>query len=102
MDICISLEMKWWGVPLGVPEVSQHLVRVYHRAEARAIIISASDFTAPAVVMCKEALQQKVVVLCSLQEIVLMLERQIDLSELLRRKVQAAVMDKDPFYKPVG
>jgi hypothetical protein len=96
------VEMKWWGIPLGVPEVSQHLVRVYHRAEARAIIISASDFTAPAVVTCREALQQKVVVLCSLQEIVLMLERQMDLSELLRRKVQAAVMDKDPFYKAVG
>jgi hypothetical protein len=96
------VEMKWWGSPLGVPEVSQHLVRVYQRAEARAIIISASDFTAPAVKTCKEALQQKVVVLCSLQEIVAMLELHVDLKESLRKKVQAAVVDKNPLYKPMG
>jgi len=47
------VEMKWWESPLGVPEVSQHLVRVYQRAEGRAIIISASDFTGPAVNICK-------------------------------------------------
>lgn len=96
------VEMKWWEIPLGVAEISQHLVRVYHRAEARAIVISASDFTAPAVTTCKEALQQRVVVLCSLQEIVLMLERHLDLKEFLRKKVQAAVMDKNPFFKPMG
>lgn len=43
------VEMKWWDKPLGVSEISQHLVRIYHRAESRAIIISASDFTAPAI-----------------------------------------------------
>ena len=96
------VEMKWWGIPLGVGEVSQHLVRVYQRAEARAIIISASDFTAPAVATCRDALQQKVVVLCSLQEIVLALERQFDLREFLRKKVQAAMLDKNPFHKPMG
>jgi restriction system protein len=91
------VEMKWWNVSLGVPEVSQHLVRVYHRAEGRAIIISASDFTAPAVVTCKEALQQKVVVLCTLQEIVMLLERQGDLKDFMRKKVQAAIIDKNPY-----
>jgi hypothetical protein len=96
------IEMKWWGSPLGRAEVSQHLVRVYQRAEARAIIISASDFTAPAVATCKDALQQKVVVLCSLQEIVLALERQFDLKEFFRKKAQAAIVDKNPFYKPMG
>jgi restriction system protein len=96
------VEMKWWGKPVGVGEVSQHLVRVYQRAEARAIIISASDFTAPAVTTCREALQQKVVVLCTLQEIVLMLERRFDLREFLRKKARAAMVDKDPFHKPMG
>lgn len=66
------VEMKWWNVPLGVPEVYQHLVRVYHRTESRAIIISASDFTAPAVTTCKEALHNKVVILCTLEEIVML------------------------------
>jgi len=93
------VEMKWWEVPLGVPEVSQHLVRIYHRAESRAIIISASDFTAPAVATCKEALQQKIVILCTLKEIVMLLEKQGDLKDFLKKKVQAAIIDKNPFYQ---
>lgn len=93
------IEMKWWNSPLGVPEVSQHLVRVYQRAEGRAIIISASDFTAPAVETCKQALQQKVVVLCSLQEIVALLERQEDLKEFFRKKVHAAIIEKNPLFQ---
>jgi len=93
------VEMKWWQVPLGVPEVSQHLVRIYHRAESRAIIISASDFTVPAVATCKEALQQKVVILCTLKEIVMLLEKQGDLKDFLKKKVQAAIISKDPFYQ---
>jgi hypothetical protein len=92
------VEMKWWELPLGVPEVSQHLVRIYHRAESRAIIISASDFTAPAIATCKEALQQKVVILCTLKEIVMLLEEQGDLKHFLKKKVQAAIIDKNPFY----
>lgn len=66
--------MKWWDKPIGVPEISQYLMRVYLRAESRAVIISASNFTEPAVDLCKKALQQKVVTLCSLQEIVVLLE----------------------------
>lgn len=91
------VEMKWWESPLGVPEVSQHLVRVYQRAEGRAIIISASDFTGPAVDTCKQALQQKVVVLCTLREIVMLIENQHDLKEMLKKKVNAAIVDKNPF-----
>jgi len=89
--------MKWWDKSLGVPEISNHLVRVYHRAESRAIIISASDFTKPAISTCKEALQQKVVVLCTLKEIVGLIDRQGNLKELFKKKVQAAISDKNPF-----
>ena len=95
------VEMKWWKSPLGVPEISRHLVRVYHRAESRAIIISASDFTDPAITTCKEALQQKVVVLCTLQEIVMLLERQEDLKKFLKEKIQTAIVDKEPFCQPL-
>lgn len=91
------VEMKWWEAPLGVPEVSQHLVRVYGRAEARAIIISASDYTAPAITTCKDALHQKVVVLCTLQEIVVLLERSGDLTQFFKDKTHAAQIDKNPF-----
>lgn len=93
------VEMKWWDSPIGVPEISQHLIRLYHRAESRAIIISASNFTIPAVSTCKDALQQKVVVLCTLQEIVLLIEREGDFLDLLRTKVNAAVIDRKPYLE---
>lgn len=91
------VEMKWWKEPVGVPEIAQHMMRVFVRAEARAIIISASEFTQPAITSCKDALSQKVVTLCTLQEIVILLERQVDLSEFLRRKVQMTIMERNPF-----
>jgi hypothetical protein len=91
------VEMKWWSEPLGVPQISEHLVRVYHRAEARAIILSASDFTGPAISTCKEALQQKIVVLCTLREIVFLLEKEKDLLSFLKQKIHAAQIDKNPF-----
>jgi len=93
------VEMKWWKDPIGVPEISQHLVRVYHRAEGRAIIISASDFTDPALTTCKDALQQKVVVLCTLQEIVMLLEKQGDLLSFFKQKTNSAMIDRNPYFK---
>ncbi len=92
------VEMKWWKEPIGVPEISQHLVRIYHRPESRAIVISASNFTDPAVSMCKEALVKgKVITLCTLEELVMLLEQQGDLTDFLRRKVQSTIIDKNPF-----
>lgn len=93
------VEMKWWDTPLGVPEISQHMMRVMFRAESRAIILSASDFTTPAVSTCKKALQQKVVVLCTLKEVVMLLERRGNLVEFIKRKVHAAQIDEAPFVE---
>lgn len=93
------VEMKWWNKPIGVPQVSEHLVRVYARAEVRAIIISATNFTAPAISICKEALPQKVIVLCTLHELVMLLEQKGDLVEFFKQKVQAAVVDRNPFIE---
>ena len=93
------VEMKWWDKPIGTPEISQHLIRVYHRAESRAIIISASDFTDPAVKTSKDGLQQKVIVLCTLQEIVFLLEQQSDFSEFIKKKVTAAIVDRNPYLR---
>jgi len=92
-------EMKWWENPLGVPEVSQHMMRVMYRAETRAIVISASDYTAPAIAACKKALQQKVVLLCTLQELVVLLEQQGDLVVFFKRKAHAAQIDGNPFLR---
>jgi hypothetical protein len=61
--------------------------------------VSASEFTAPAVSTCKEALTHKVVTLCTLEELVMLLEHQADLAGFLRRKVQATIIEKNPFPK---
>jgi restriction system protein len=95
------VEVKWYKEPVGVPEVSQHLVRMMSRAEARAIIISASDFTLPAIHTCREFLQQKLVALCHLQEIVHLLELGADLAPFLLEKVQAAQIHKNPYFRPL-
>ncbi len=93
------VEMKWWQEPVGVREISSHMMRVFLRAESRAIVISNSEFTTPAVTACKKALSQKVVSLCTLEELVMLLGKQGDLVEFFRRKVQAAIVDQNPFLR---
>ena len=95
------VEMKWWKTPIGKPEAAEHLVRLYGRPEAHGIFISASGYTDAAVAVCKEALLQgKVVVLCDLQEIALLIEQEADIREFLRQKIQAAIVDSNPYYSP--
>src|SRR5260370_22031990 len=85
------VEMKWWKTPVGRPEASEHLVRLYGRPEAHGIFISASGYTDAAVAVCKEALlQSRVVVLCDLREIALLIEQEADIRGFLRKKIEAA------------
>ncbi|MGB5807349.1 restriction endonuclease [Castellaniella sp.] len=93
------VEMKWLKNPVGVAEFGPHLVRVFGRANACGIFISNSNFTDPVVKQCAEFLNQRTTFLCSLQEIVMLLQRQDDLVELLKRKSQAAIIDKKPFLE---
>lgn len=90
------VEMKWLSEPVGTSDVSQHLVRVFSRGHARGIFISVSGYTAPAVQICKESLQRAVVVLCKLEEMVRLLEREGNLKDLLKAKINAAIIDKNP------
>ena len=92
-------EMKWWQEPLGVQEVSAHLVRVFNRGYARGIFISSSRYTDPAITTCRESLQRTVVVLCTLQEIVLVLERNDELIDFFREKIRQAVINRNPFFE---
>jgi len=92
------VEMKWWDKPLGTGEVAQHLVRVFSRSGAHGLLISYSGFTEPAVTTCKESLTRMVVVLCTLQDIVQLLERNDNVADFFRKKVRAAVIDKNPHY----
>jgi len=94
------VEMKWKKEPLGVPEVSEHMVRVYHRGQSRGLFISASGYTDPAVSTCRDGLKKSVFVLFDLQEIVMLLERGDCFIDLLRKKIDAAFTHKNPFYQP--
>jgi restriction system protein len=62
-----SVELKWYREPVGKPEISEHLVRLMSRAEARGIIISVSSFTEPAEQTTREFPQHKVVILAHLK-----------------------------------
>ena len=94
------VEMKWWRERLGPPEVAPHLVKIYAREHAGGIFISNSGYTQSAINNCKEALSQKIVVLCELEEIVILLEKQSSLKDFLKSKINAAVMDKQPLFRP--
>jgi restriction system protein len=85
--------------PIGKAEISEHLVRLMSRAEARGLFISAGDFTEPAVHTCREFLQHKIVALCHLQEIVVVLERQGELADCLIQKMRAAQIHKNPYFR---
>jgi restriction system protein len=95
------VEMKWRKKRLGKEQVSPHLVNIFNRGHAGGILISNSGYTQPAIATCKDALSQKVVILCELEEIVILLEQQGSLQEFLKAKIQAAVMDKQPLFKPL-
>jgi hypothetical protein len=95
------VEMKWEKERLGPGEIGQHLVRVFGRGEARGIFISASGYTPAALQTCRESLQRSVVVLCTIEEFVLLLERDCDLLGFLKEKIGAAILCKDPFYQPL-
>jgi len=93
------VEMKWLNAPVGVGEFSPHLSRLFLRQNANGIFIATNGYASSVESVCKEALSQKTVFLCSLREIVMLLQRQDDLLELLRKKSQAAIVDKNPFLE---
>lgn len=96
------VEMKWWKTPVGKGDISPHLVRLYSRSQVHGIFISASEYTGPAIAVCRDALHQgKVIVLCELKEIVFLLEQEQDLKDFLKAKVRAARIDRNPLYHPV-
>ena len=94
------VEMKWYIEPVGTAEVSRHLVRLMGRDQPRGLSISASDFTDPAIYTSREVLQHKVVALCHLRELVVVLDQQRRLPDFLNKKVEAAMIHKNPYFKP--
>ena len=94
------VEVKWERETLGREKVAPHLVRVFSRGLAGGIFISYSDYSPAAITDCKEALRDKVIVLCKLDEFVRALEEGVNLSDILHGKIDAAVIQKNPFFIP--
>jgi len=93
------VEVKWWHERLGPGEVAQHQVRVFTRGHARGIFISATGYTDAAIQKCRETLHMASFVLCDLEEIVRHLEAQRPLLDLFRPKIQAAIIETNPFKR---
>lgn len=91
------VEMKWHKDPIGVDKMSQHLVRLFSREDAKGLFISSSRFAETTIAQCKEVLSKKTIILCTLEEIVFLLDNQRDLVDFLRQKLRAVVVDKNPF-----
>lgn len=91
------VEMKWLAESVGVGDVSQHLVRVFNRSASRGILVSYSGYTAPAIDICRESLSKMVVVLCTLEEFVMLLENDKSLKEFLRKKIHGSIVEKQPY-----
>lgn len=93
------VEMKWLGTTAGTDMVAPHLVRVMGRAGARGIVIANPGFSDAAIKQVRDAMSHMTVVLVTLQEIVGVLSRSDDLVEMLRSKIRAAVIDREPFRR---
>jgi hypothetical protein len=95
------VESRWQAGPIDTPEIAAHLVRVFGRGDAGGIFISCSDYTEATLAECGVALKDRVVILCQVEELVMLLERARDLKQLLRDKVRAAMVDQVPYIRCV-
>lgn len=93
------VEMKWLKDPVGIGEFSPHLSRLFMRPNAHGIFIATNGYTASVISECTNALNLKTIFLCSLQEFVMLLQRQADLVAFLKKKSHAAIVDKNPFLQ---
>ena len=63
-------------------------------------MISSHGFTDPAISAVRDHLTKVTVMLCELNEIVSLLEQRLDLTDFLRKKVEGAIVDRNPFVRP--
>ncbi|MBR7070436.1 MAG: restriction endonuclease [Oxalobacter sp.] len=96
------VEMKWLNKPVGMGEFSPHLSRLFMRANAQGIFIATNGYTESVLTECKNVLNLKTLFLCSLREFVVLLQKQGDLITLLKKKSQAAIIDKNPYLEVLG
>jgi restriction system protein len=98
----ILVEAKWHATPLGVNEVSRHLVRVYGRPPGvHGLIVSASGFSTSAIEECTRALTERVLILAEVNELVMLLEDPgASVRSWLGAKLLAARVDRQVLFRP--
>lgn len=98
----VLVEAKWHAKPLGVNDVSRHLVRVHSRpAGVHGLIVSASEFAVAAIEECTRALAHRVVMLAEVNELLLVLEQpNTSIQKWLGAKLLAASVDRQPLFRP--
>jgi hypothetical protein len=97
------VEMKWKKESVGSDDIYAHLGRIYHRANAHGIFISASGYAPSALLAAKEALAKNaLLVLFDLEEFVKVIEGEIDFKKYSTDKIKIAIIEKDPFRKITG
>jgi len=95
------VEMKWTKNSTSRDEIHTHLGRIFSRTEAYGIYISSSGYSESAKLAAKEAFgRNALLVLMELQEIVTILEYKLELEPYLRKKIQKAIIEKEPYWKP--
>ena len=94
------VEIKWWSKPLDIGDVAKFMVRLFSRQDVRGFFIANPGYTAPCIHDVQGALSHKTLILAELEEFVRVLDAGIDVREYLRRKVHAAVTEKQPLFKP--
>lgn len=94
------VEMKWKKVAIGADDIFSHLGRIYHRANAYGIVISASGYSASGLSASKEALvKNALLVLFDLEEFVKIIAQEHDFKNYLRDKIRAAIIEKEPYKR---
>lgn len=98
------VEMKWCEAPIGVPEVSQHLSRLFLRmrgSAARGMYISYSGFTDSAIDTARDGITAGAMIfMCTLLDFVQLMERKDELIEFCRERIRLATIEKQPFVQP--
>ncbi len=96
------IEIKWHSHPLCRADISQNLVNLFSREATRGFFFSNTGYTFDAIELCKLALGDRKVALCTLEEIVLLLEQEQDFAALLKEKMRQAVVNRNPFWQSNG
>jgi hypothetical protein len=93
--------MKWKQEAIDVMDVSRHLTRIILRSEPKGIFISYSRYTDAAIQTCREALTKATIVLCTVEELVKLLESKQNFKSFLNEKIKAATLTKNPLLTEI-